>query len=169
MVFNSKSLRPASCAWVRNMLKTLHLSLKSLNLGLSFCLRCPLDIRCPLDNKMSLHLYTTFVKGVVGLGGCGRGGDRVVQAKEDIRYLTNVSRFAQWSSLIAHQLYIHTTDLDRTIVYRYMYVCYRSISHIYYYHDLLVMTLDSFIQARLKTFCGNIHVTKIASTVDYQN
>ena len=79
----------------------------------------PLHPRCHLDNKMSLHIYTTYVKGVVGLG---RGvGGRVVQAKEDIRYLTNVSHFAKWSFLL-HINCIFTqnvckSDHDRTIVY----------------------------------------------------
>ena len=76
----------------------------------------PLDPRCHLDNKMSLHMYTTYVKGVVGLG-----GSRVVQAKEDIRHLTNVSHFAKWSFLL-HINCIFTqnickTDRDMTIVY----------------------------------------------------
>ena len=29
----------------------------------------PLDPRCPLDNDMPLYTYTTYVKGVLGLGG----------------------------------------------------------------------------------------------------
>ena len=30
-----------------------------------------LDPRCPLDNDMPLNTYTTYVKGVFGLGGKG--------------------------------------------------------------------------------------------------
>ena len=85
---------------------------------------------------MSLHIYTTYVKGVVGLG-----GNRVVQTKEDIRHLTNISRFAKWSFLL-HINCIFTQNVyknyrDRTIVY-------------------LILSV-------------NIHVTKIASIVDDQN
>ena len=29
----------------------------------------PLDPRCPLDNDMSLQTFTTYVKGILGLGG----------------------------------------------------------------------------------------------------
>ena len=31
----------------------------------------PLDPKCPLDNDMPLCTYTTYVKGVLGLGGKG--------------------------------------------------------------------------------------------------
>ena len=39
------------------------------------------DPRCPLVNEMSQHIYTTYVSGILGLG--GGGGVRVVDAKED--------------------------------------------------------------------------------------
>ena len=31
----------------------------------------PPDPRCPLENEMSLHTYTSYIKGVLGLGGWG--------------------------------------------------------------------------------------------------
>ena len=36
-----------------------------------FIFRCfaPLDPRCPLDNDISLQTFTTYVKGILGLGG----------------------------------------------------------------------------------------------------
>ena len=48
----------------------------------------PLDPRCSLDNELSLHTctYTTYLKGILGLS----GGNRVVQAKEGIKHLTNL-------------------------------------------------------------------------------
>ena len=42
---------------------------------------------------MSLYKYITYVKGVLG----GKG---VVQAKEDIKYLTKIHHFARWSFLL---------------------------------------------------------------------
>ena len=56
-----------------------------------------LDPRCPLDNWTSLYKYTTYVKGVLGLGG---GGEGVLQAKEDINRLTKIDHFARWSFLL---------------------------------------------------------------------
>ena len=54
----------------------------------------PLDPRRPLDNDMLL--YTTYVKGFLGLG----GGKVVVEAKEDIKLLTKIDCFAKWSFLL---------------------------------------------------------------------
>ena len=71
----------------------------------------------------------------------GLGGNRVVQAKEDIRHLINVSRFAKSAVLIAHQLYIYTE-------------CILGPSRLF--------TLDF-------RSMSNIHVIKIAITVDDQN
>ena len=41
---------------------------------------------------MPLYTYTTYVKGVLGLGGKG-----VVLAKEDIKHLTKMDHVAKWS------------------------------------------------------------------------
>ena len=126
VVFNIKSLRPASCVCIRNMLKTWCLSLKSWNLRRSVCFRCfPPDPRMLLFNKMSLNIYATYVKGVVGLG---RGGGMVVQAKESIRHLTHQSHFAKGSfSLHINGILtqnVYKTDRDRAIVYLFTYTCY---------------------------------------------
>ena len=44
-----------------------------------FIFRCvtPLDPRSPLEYKMLLHIYATYVKGILGLV----GGNRVVKAE----------------------------------------------------------------------------------------
>ena len=38
-----------------------------------FIFRCfpPLDQRCPFDNEISPHIYTLYVKGILGQGGGG--------------------------------------------------------------------------------------------------
>ena len=87
MLFISKILQYHSCARVRNILKIVTLVTGKVKL-VSFSLfldAFPLDPRCPLDNDMSLQTYTTYVKGVLGLGGKG-----VVEAKEDIKHLTKI-------------------------------------------------------------------------------
>ena len=46
-----------------------------------------LGLRCLLVSEMSLHIYTTYEKGVLSL----KGWNRVVQAKEDTKHLTNIN------------------------------------------------------------------------------
>ena len=48
--------------------------------------------KMPLDSDMWLYTYTTYVKGVLGLG---RGGKGVVQAKDNIAYLIKIDHFAE--------------------------------------------------------------------------
>ena len=70
--------------------------IEKLEIGqFSLYLDNPLDPRCPFDNEMSLDIYPTHVKGVMGLR-----ENRVVQPKEDTRHLTNENRFAKWSFLL---------------------------------------------------------------------
>ena len=102
-------------------------------------LSLPLDTRSPFDNKTSQHIYTTYVKGVVGVG----WGNRVVQVTEDIRHLTNVSRFAKWSFLL-HINCIFTQNVYKTN------------------HDKTIFTFDYWS-------ISHIRVTKIARTIDDQN
>ena len=64
----------------------------------------PLDPRCPLDNDMLLLTYTKYVKGVLGLE-----GKEIEQAKELIKHLTRIDRFARWSFL----MYINGINLVR--------------------------------------------------------
>ena len=71
LVFISKTLRYSSSARVRNILKSVTFVIEKVKL-VSFSLfldASPLYPRCPLDNNMSLYTYTTYVKGVSGLGG----------------------------------------------------------------------------------------------------
>ena len=52
----------------------------------------PLDPRCPLVNKMSLHIYTTYVCGILGLG-----ENRVVEVKEDNIQLKTLTSGGKYS------------------------------------------------------------------------
>ena len=78
MPCNSKILTSYQCArglhgnvmFVIRMLNSVYLSL--------FLDMFPLRPNCPLVNEMSLHIYTTHVSGILGLG-----GNRVVDVKED--------------------------------------------------------------------------------------
>ena len=60
--------------------------LNSVYLSLFLDMFPPLDPRCPLVNEMSPHIYTTYVSGILGLG-----GNRVVDAKENIHLKTLTS------------------------------------------------------------------------------
>ena len=64
-----------------------------------------LEPRCTLDDTFPQHTNTTCVKGVLGLRkqGC------TVQAKEDIKHLTNIARLARWSFV----LYINSIILSK--------------------------------------------------------
>ena len=72
MPFIFKTLRYSFCACVRNILKIVTFVIEKMKLA-SFSLFLdaflPLDPRCPLENYISLYKYTTYVKGVFGLGG----------------------------------------------------------------------------------------------------
>ena len=74
MPFVSKTLQYSFCACVRNILKIVIMVVIEKMKLVSFSLFLdapPLDPRCPLDNWTSLYIYmyTTCVKGVLGLGG----------------------------------------------------------------------------------------------------
>ena len=74
MPFVSKTLQYFFCACVRNILKIVMFVIEKMKLvSFSLFLDAPLDPRCPLDNLTSLYKYTTYVKGVLGLGGMGKG------------------------------------------------------------------------------------------------
>ena len=88
------------------------LSLRMLN---SVCLSLFLDVfhhppppdsRWPFVNKMSAHIYTTYVSGILGQvgggAGRGRGRDRVVDAKEDNFQLKTLS---SWRQKISFEIY----------------------------------------------------------------
>ena len=49
----------------------------------------PLDPRCPFDNVMSLHIYTTYVKGILGQGGGGGEGEAPKNKLKDANF-TNI-------------------------------------------------------------------------------
>ena len=52
----------------------------------------PPDPRCPLVNEMSPHMYTTYVNGILGLG-----GNRVADAKEDNLQLKTLTSGGKYS------------------------------------------------------------------------
>ena len=62
-----------------------------------FVFRCfpSLDSRSPLDIEMSLHTYTIYKKGMLGLG--GGGGGQGCRSKR----LTNINRFAKRTVFIS--------------------------------------------------------------------
>ena len=78
VTFNSKSLIYSSCAWVRNMHenKTFVIGMLNFVSSIKYIFKSfpPLDPRSPLDLEMFLHTYTTYVKGILGLGSWGGGG-----------------------------------------------------------------------------------------------
>ena len=49
----------------------------------------PVHPKYHLGNEMSLHTYTTYVKGILGLG------QHVLQAEEHIKHLKNVNCYAK--------------------------------------------------------------------------
>ena len=71
LTFNSKTFIYASVACECNMHENMTFVVGKLNLvSYQFVFRCPpppLDTRSPLDYEMSLHTYTTYVKGILGL------------------------------------------------------------------------------------------------------
>ena len=103
MLFIFKTLQYPSCACVRNILKIVTFVTGKVKL-VSFSLfldASPIDPRCPLVNDTSLLTYTTYVKGVLGLGGGKRG------CRSQRRYQTfDIERLLyQMVVFIEHQLY----------------------------------------------------------------
>ena len=71
MLFISQTLPYSFCACVRNTPKFVTFVVGKMKM-VSFSLfldAFPLNTRRPLDNDMSLLRYTTYVKGILGLGG----------------------------------------------------------------------------------------------------
>ena len=76
----------------------------------------PLDPRCHLDSGILSHTYTTYIKGVLGLGGG-------VKAKEDITHLTKKTTLQDGCFFIVHQLYKYIYSvayLSFTVYFQYM-------------------------------------------------
>ena len=72
VIFKSKSLTLSTHAY-GNVKNACHWKVE--NRVFQFIFTCfPLlflDSRYPLDNEMTLHTYTTYVKGILGQGGTG--------------------------------------------------------------------------------------------------
>ena len=51
----------------------------------------PLDPRCPLDNDISLETLTTYVKGILGLGGGGEASKNKLKDTSFNFPMTNVT------------------------------------------------------------------------------
>ena len=100
MPCNSKNLTSYHCACTRDLHGNVMYLIRMFNfmyLSLFLDMFPPLDPRCPLVNKMSPHIYTTYISGIFSLG--GGGGNRVVDAKEDNIQLKTLTSGGKYSVL----------------------------------------------------------------------
>ena len=112
MTFNSKSIVYSSRACVLNMHENMAFVIGKLDF---------------VPYKFGLgyfpHTYTTYVKGIVGLGGLG---SRVAKAKDAISQLTNINRFAKRTVSIT----IYTTITNFSTKYLLMCKVYTDVGGI---------------------------------------
>ena len=110
MSCNSKNLTSYHWACARDLHENVMYVIRMLNseyISLFLDMFPPLDPRCPLVNEMSPHIYTTYVNGILGLG-----GNRVVDTKEDniqLKTLTSggkysVSKYTEASTIQIYKI-----------------------------------------------------------------
>ena len=73
VIFNSKSLILLSAHAYKNVKNACHwkVEIRAIQFIFTCFLLHSLDSRYPLDNEMTLHTYTTYVKGTLGQGETG--------------------------------------------------------------------------------------------------